>query len=154
MNIGIIVYSQTGNTRAVAERLKEKLAAAGHTVTIDPVTVAGEAKPGSSIQFTSAPDTGSYEGVIFASPVQGFSLAPAMKAYLKTLGSLQGKKTACFITKHLKNTWTGGRGSLKAIQNAVEENGGNFLGSGYVFWSSPDREAMIDKTVEELVRLF
>ena len=34
MKIGIIVYSKTGNTYSVAEKLESSLAKAGHTVEI------------------------------------------------------------------------------------------------------------------------
>jgi hypothetical protein len=44
MNIGIIVHSETGNTHSVATTLKEKLAAAGHTVSIERLKVVGESK--------------------------------------------------------------------------------------------------------------
>ena len=35
MNVGMIVYSRTGNTRSVALELQKKLAGAGHTVALD-----------------------------------------------------------------------------------------------------------------------
>ncbi|MDF2592532.1 MAG: hypothetical protein K0S75_1998, partial [Clostridia bacterium] len=38
MKIGIIVYSHTGNTFSVAQRLEEKLTAEGHSVKIEKVT--------------------------------------------------------------------------------------------------------------------
>ncbi len=41
MKIGIIVYSQTGNTFSVAEKLKAKLTAAGHNVNIERLTTVG-----------------------------------------------------------------------------------------------------------------
>jgi len=39
MNIGIIVYSWSGNTLSVAEKLQEKLSAAGHSVALEQVSV-------------------------------------------------------------------------------------------------------------------
>jgi flavodoxin len=41
MRIGIIVYSRTGNTFSAARRLKEKLAAAGHSVNVERLTTVG-----------------------------------------------------------------------------------------------------------------
>jgi len=46
MNIGIIVYSQTGNTLSIAKKLEEKLSAAGHSATLEEVKVVGERKQG------------------------------------------------------------------------------------------------------------
>jgi len=68
MNIGIIVYSQTGNTLSVAKKLEERLSAAGHSVNLEQVTVAGAANretgissskrspmPGPTMQSCSVP---------------------------------------------------------------------------------------------------
>ena len=41
MNIGIIVYSQTGNTLSVAKKLEEKLSLAGHSATLEQVKAIG-----------------------------------------------------------------------------------------------------------------
>jgi len=46
MNIGIIVYSQTGNTLSVAKKLEEKLSLAGHSATLEQVKVVSEHKQG------------------------------------------------------------------------------------------------------------
>jgi len=48
MKIGIIVYSQTGNTLSVAEKLKEKLAVAGHSAEIEQVMVGASRETGPS----------------------------------------------------------------------------------------------------------
>ncbi|GAI59530.1 unnamed protein product [marine sediment metagenome] len=42
MNIGIILYSQTGNTYSVSLKLKEKLITAGPFVDIERLKVVGE----------------------------------------------------------------------------------------------------------------
>ncbi|MGA1873758.1 MAG: hypothetical protein ACMUHY_08805, partial [Thermoplasmatota archaeon] len=41
MRIGIILYSQTGNTLSVAERIRDRLTKKGHTVKIDKVLIKG-----------------------------------------------------------------------------------------------------------------
>lgn len=43
MNIGMIVYSRTGNTLSVAEKLEARLSAAGHAVTLKRLAVVGRA---------------------------------------------------------------------------------------------------------------
>lgn len=48
----------------------------------------------------SAPDVSGYDAVIFASPVQAFSLAPVMKLYLSKLPSLAGKKVTGSMAGH------------------------------------------------------
>lgn len=155
MNIGIIVYSQTGNTKSVAEQLKDKLNAKGHSAVIEEVVPAGEVSPGmKEVTFTSKPDVEAYDAVIFGAPVQAFSLAAAMKAYMRQIGSLQGKKAACFVTKQLRGKWTGGNGAVKQLCKFCEASGGMVAGTGIIIWSSKEKEQMIENTVEELSSLF
>jgi len=97
MNIGMIVYSQTGNTWSVAQELEEKLSAAGHTVTVERIEVTGEVEPGKPVHFVKQPDPGPYEAVVFCSPVMAFSLSPVMNAYLKGVAPLEGKQVACLV---------------------------------------------------------
>jgi flavodoxin len=40
--IGLIVYSQTGNTLSLAQKVEEKLPAAGHDVTLEHLKTIGE----------------------------------------------------------------------------------------------------------------
>jgi len=54
MKIGIILYSQTGNTYSVAQKLQEKLIAKGHSVDLERLKAVGELRPGGkNIQFES-----------------------------------------------------------------------------------------------------
>ncbi len=108
MNIGIIVYSQTGNTYSVAQKLKEELLASGHSANVERIETIGEVKQGEkNIQFKSLPEIGAYDALVFASMVQAFSLSLVMKSYLMQIESLKGKKIACFVTKGLLFNWTG-----------------------------------------------
>lgn len=155
MNIGIIYYSQTGNTRSVAERIKEQLTTRGHNVTLDEVLVEGAASPGPvPVTLTRAPSVESYDAVILGAPVQAFSLCKPMKAYLPRMGSLQGKKAACFVTKHIGNNWTGGNGAVRAMKKALESSGGEFAGFEIIHWSAPDRDTRIASSAARLAGLF
>lgn len=155
MNIGIIVYSQTGNTKSVAEKLKDKLNAKGHSVEIGEVRPEGEVSPVTKeVTFTSKPGVEAYDAVIFGAPVQAFSLAAAMKAYMRQIGSLQGKKVACFVTKQLRGKWTGGNGAVKQLCKFCEASGGVVAGTDIIIWSSKEKEQMITDTVDKLSALF
>jgi NAD(P)H dehydrogenase (quinone) len=155
MKIGIIVYSQTGNTFAVAEKLKQKLAAAGHAANVERLTtVGGVQKDARNIRIEKLPDLGAYDALVFAAPVQAFSLAPAMAVYLKQLPSLGGKKVVCFVTKGLPFAWTGGNRAIKQMKNSCEAMGGMVCGTGIVYWSNKGRENHIDDVVEKLIKHF
>lgn len=148
MNIGLIVYSQTGNTLSVAERLKEALARAGHTVAVERV----EAEPGQPLKLKTAPDPRKYDAVLFGSPVHAFSLAPAMRAYLAQVPALEGKRVAGFVTQGLPFAWLGGNRALRQLRRACEAKGGTFCRSGLVTWSRKSREGQIAGLVDRLSR--
>jgi flavodoxin len=155
MNIGIIVYSQTGNTHSVALKLQEKLTAAGHSANIERVEVSGEARPGTKdFQLTTKPAVDPYDALVFGSPVHGFSLSPAIKRYLEQIAPLQGKKVACLVTKQLPFYWTGGNRTINQMKKLCTAKDGTVCGSGIVIWSSARREQMITDVVEKLCSLF
>lgn len=155
MNIGIILWSQTGNTHSVAEKIKEKLASAGHSVNIDRLRIVGEFKPGQKdIQFETLPDVKKYDGVVFGAPVQAFSLAQVMKKYLSQIQSLKDKKVALYVTKQMRFNWTGGNQAINKMKKTCRKKGGTFCGSGIVVWSSPNRQQMIDDVAEKFSKLF
>lgn len=155
MNIGIILYSQSGNTLSVAQKLQEKLMATGHTVNIEQITVTGDVSPGKrQFELTAIPAVDPYEGLVFATPVQAFSLNPVMAAYLEQLPSLKEKKFACLITKHLPFSWTGGKQAIAKMKNICTAKGASFLGAEIVVWSGSRRQQNIAKSIESLAKFF
>lgn len=144
MNIGIIIWSQTGHTHAVAEKIKDKLDAAGHTAKIENLKIVGEFNPRQKdIRFEILPDLKQYDGIVFGAPVHAFSLCRPMNEYLKHIPSLDGKKIALFTTKQLRFKWTGGSQAINKMKKYCKRKGGIVTGSEIVVWSSPDRENMI-----------
>jgi flavodoxin len=155
MNVSIILWSQTGNTYSVAEKIKEKLTAAGHSVNIDRLRIVGEFKPRQKdIQFETLPDVKKYDGVIFGAPVQAFSLAQVMKKYLGQIPSLKDKKIALYVTKQLRFNWTGGNQAINKMKKTCRKKDGTICGSGIIIWGSPKRQQMIDDVAEKFSRLF
>lgn len=155
MKVGIVVYSQTGHTNLVAEKLKEGLVEAGHSAGIERIITAGNVFPGAKeVRFDSLPVVDTYDAMVFASPVQAFSLSPAMTAYLKQLASLGGKKVACLVTKQLPFYWTGGNRAIAQMKNLCESKDAVVLGSAIVIWRQSRREQQIDEAVARLSSLF
>ncbi len=154
MKIGIIVYSQTEHTYSVAEKLQEKLLATGHSVNVERITPAGEVHPGSKdITFQNQPDIQEYDALIFGSPVHAFNLAPAMKAYLEQIPSLQDKKVACYVTKGLPFHRTGGNQAISQMKKLCQSKGGAVMGTGIVVWRG-GRAKEINELVEQFGLLF
>ena len=155
MNIGIIIYSQTGNTSSVALKLKEKLSAVGHSVGIERIEISGELGPrATNFQLKTKPDVDKYDALVFGAPVQAFSLSPAMKSYLSQIASLKSKKIACFVTKHLPFYWTGGNQAVNKMGKICKSKDGTVCGSGVVIWSSTHRDQKITEVIDRLSRLF
>lgn len=154
MKIGIIVYSQTGNTFIVAQKLKEKLAAAGHTVGLERLTTVGGETDPAKAKIEKFPDLSGYDALAFAGPVQAFSLSRVMASYMNQLPPLNNKKVVVFVTKGLALAFTGGNQAIKNLTKGVESKGGKVVGTGMVFWGSKDRENQINDVVTKLSNSF
>ena len=155
MKIGLIYYSGTGNTRIVAESLKEKLESRGHTTVIDEITIEGSppAQVG-KFELTNIPDPCSYDAVIFGAPVQAFTLNPVMKAYLEKLPAMDNLKVVVFITKQLPLLWTGGTGAVALVKGALETRGAEVIGTEIVVWSEKKREQSIRECLANIGNIF
>lgn len=150
MNIGIIVYSQTGHTLSVAARLQERLAAAGRATTLERIMPIGRIRPGRPVQFEALPNAEQYDALVFGAPVQAFSLALPMADYLKRTVSLQGKKVVCLTTQFLPYPWLGGKRAIDQMKKACEAKGAIVCETGIVNWARRDREQQIAQLVARL----
>lgn len=156
MKIGIIVYSQTGNTKSVALKVQEKLLAAGHTVNMEEIKVTGDYNPGTKdIPFkTPVPDAGQYDALVIAAPVQAFSLCAVMKGYLAQCTSLQNKKAALLTTQAFPFPWLGGNRAIRQMKRLCESKGALVCETGIVNWGNKERENMITDVVDRFSRAF
>ena len=154
MKIGVFVYSQTGNTLSVAEKLCEKLKADGQNATLERITIVGDPKGDvKKVAFDRRPLPDGYDAVIFAGQVHAFHLSAPMAAYLSGIGSLEGKKTACFVTQS-SAAWLGGNRAIKKMIQLIGEKGGGASGSGIINWSNKKRGEQIDGLVARLGGIF
>jgi len=157
MKIGIIVYSQTGNTYSVVEKVKEELTNKGHEVNINRLEPLNpnDVHPGAkNIKYKNLPELEKYDGYIFASPVQAFSLAAGMESYLNDIEKLNNKKTACVLTKGLPFNWTGGTRAMKQLKGLVEAKKGNVVETGIIKWLSFNRNRKIKNIVNKMGQTF
>lgn len=153
MNVGLVVYSQTGNTMSVAQTAVEALENAGHTAEIIPIEVVGEIKPPEKPNLKNVPDVSGYDAVIFASPVQAFSLSLPMSTCLEQIQGLSGKKVGLFVTQHLKQAWLGGNNAIRQIKKPCEDMGAAIYAAGVINWSSSKRQAQIAALCQSLAAL-
>ncbi|MDF2593434.1 MAG: flavodoxin/nitric oxide synthase [Clostridia bacterium] len=155
MKIGIIVYSHTGNTFSVAQRLEEKLTAEGHSVKIEKVTVTNDNEMDASrIQLSNIPDASAYDALVFGAPVRGMSLSAAMTAYLSQLTNLKEKSIFCYLTQFFPFPSMGGNRAMGQIKKICESKSLKVSNTGIVNWSNFRREKMIGDIVEKASRSF
>jgi len=155
MNIGIVVYSWSGNTLSVAEKLKDRLGEAGHSVTLEQVSVVGERKQGArDFRLESKPDLTAYDAVVFGAAVEAFSLSPVMTAYLKSIDSLSGKTIGCLVTQQFPYPWMGGNRAIGQMRRLCQAKGANVAAAGVVNWASSRRDGTTARAVDRLTSAF
>ena len=154
MNIGIVIYSWSGNTLSVAKKLEERLSAAGHSVNLQEVKLTQERKQGArEFQLEVSPDVGPYEAVVFGAAVEAFSLSPVLTKYLKQIGSLEGKKVACLVTQQFPYPWMGGNRAIRQMRRLCQSKGATVVGSAVVNWAKSHRERTTAAAIERLTQV-
>ncbi len=143
MNIGIIIFSRTGNTLSVAEKVMDAYLSQGHTAVIERVTVQNEDPNSKPVRLKNVPDPALFDAVIFGAPVQGFSLSPVMKAYLTQMPPVMGRKISCFVTQHLPKPWMGGNQAIRQMCRLCRSKGADISETSIVNWTSKLRDDQI-----------
>jgi len=155
MQIGIVVYSQTGNTLGVCEKLRERLIGDGNAVELERVTVVGErTSKTKTLELEKRPDVSAYDAVIFASYVEAFSLCQVMARYLKEMGSLEGKQIACLVTQQFPFPWMGGNRAIGQMKKICASKGATIRATGIVNWAKSRREKTMAAAVSQLSKAF
>jgi tRNA-dihydrouridine synthase/flavodoxin len=150
MNVGMIVYSQSGHTLKVARKLEQALSDAGHAVTLERIQPVGLARPGlTDVPLKVQPKIDGYEALVLGTPVWGGTPASPMASYLAQLASLQGKRVVCLVTGFFPASW-GRNQALAQLRATCEEKGATVRGTGSVGWWSFQRKRQIAEVVEYL----
>jgi len=155
MNIGIMVFSKTGNTLSVAEKLHETLLEKGHKAVLEQVTASNDVEMDpKKVVLSNVPSTQGYDMLVFAAPVNGFRLAAVMKAYLQGIPSLEGKLLAGFVTQAFAFPSWGGKQAIRGMEALVDAKGGELSATGVVNWMfAGKRKALIAETVEKIAAI-
>lgn len=154
MKIAVIVYSYTGNTFSVAEKLVEKLKARRKDAKLFRLIMSGDPHMDSkNVSIKNIPDLNEYDAYVFASPVQAFTLSAYMKMYMKNIQPLNGKNVAVFVTQNLKPVFGGNR-AIKKLSEFVHMKDGAVRGSKIIKWTDSERDKLIDESTAYLAGLF
>lgn len=148
MNIGILVYSYTGNTLSVAEKIKEQIHQNGDQAQIHRVTcINGNPNGPNPFVLKDVPDVSGYDKLIIGAPINGYSLCKAMKMYFDR-SKIDVDAVNCFVTQHFKSPLFGGNRGIKQISKFVTKHGTKINNTAIVHWSSKDRDKQIDIAVQ------
>ncbi len=134
----IILYSKTGNTLGVGNKLKEIL-----KCDLFEVKAASDDPGIAHPELTVIPDVTAYDHLIFGAPVHAFRLAKVMEAYLKQCPDLGGKKVDLYITHFFWFAWMGGNKSLRQMKRIVKAKNGELGSMTSINWKSKKRNRVI-----------
>jgi len=156
MNIGIIIFSQTGNTKTAADKIRDKLSAGGHNVKIERIKISGPVSENESdIRFEYLPDAARYDGLVVCSPVHAFSLAAVMRAALKKMNIKPGIKTSCLVTQYFPFAWMGGNRAIRQMKKICSQRGLDSSVSAVINWSAAaKREKQITEAAVKISGMF
>ena len=147
MKTAIVVYSETGHTLSVAERLLEAYKAKKEAVTLFRI----ESNESRSLVFHS-PTLEGYDHVVIATPVQGFMPAAPMSQFLEQVGTLKGKTVDILLTQYFRWACLGGNNSLKKLAFLIMAKAGTVSKKAIVHWSSKKRDQQADQVIATLTR--
>lgn len=153
MNIGLFVYSYTGNTLSVAQRLKTKLEESGHRVGLESIKARNENPNQTQIDLTVIPDPQTYDQIILATPVRGFAVSPIMETYLEQWPNLNQKPVACFVTHAFPFAAMGGKSTIKMMMKLIQDKQATIVATGIIDWGNFRRETQIQKLIAEFTDL-
>lgn len=153
MKIGLIYYTQTGNTLSIMEKIAAQLRQDGHEILMHKLVTIGDVHPGiKNVKFETLPDLSSCDNLVFGAPVHAFSLCPAMAFYLKQVDQLSNKKAAAFVVQHFPFAWLGGSNAISKMHMLLEAKGAVVVKAGVVNWSNRMRPIQINNVVSNTVK--
>lgn len=140
----IVFYSKTGNTRSIAEKIKDVL-----SCEMDEIKAVSDDPNQTYVELTHAPDIDAYPSIILGSPVHGFSLPKVTKAYLDGLGDLSGKSFDLFVTHFFPFSFLGGNQVLKAMKKIILAKHGEVKKMTSINWKSKKRDDVISTMLKD-----
>lgn len=147
MKIGVIYYSETGNTANVAKQLATAFRTQGHQTTLQELTVF-DVKTNRSLKTKPACD--GYDILIIGSPVQGFSLPLPVQEYLSSIQLPKQQKIGLFTTQFFPFDWMGGKQTVSQFKTLLLPQNPQHIGEALIHWKSRKREVQIANAIQLL----
>ncbi|GAA3679675.1 hypothetical protein GCM10023081_17340 [Arthrobacter ginkgonis] len=145
MSVEILVHSQTGHCFSVAETLAGLARAAGHRTSLTRITPSDEKETDlGKLSITPVPQDAGADLYVIGAPVHGFSATPAIRKAVAQMPFLDGKRVVLFTTEWFPLDWMGGTHTLKQLEQAVAEQGGQVVATRVIHWERKDRGEQIE----------
>jgi len=138
----IVLYSKTGNTLGVAEKIKDVL-----KCDLEQVKAKSDEPNEMKPELVVIPDITKHDHLIFATPVHGFSISRIMRAYLEQLPDLSGKTIDLFVTHLFPFAWMGGNSTLKQMRKIILSKNGSVRHMTSVNWKSKKKQQVIEDLI-------
>ena len=153
MKIGIIIYSQTGNTYSVAKEIEAKLLLDKRDVTIEKIDLIDQTLPRKyPFVLNNIPSLDKYDVIIFGTYVEAFMLNPVMISYLNQLSNIKNKKVYCFVTQFFPYPWMGGNNAVKKMVKILNEKGALIQLTDVINWKNKNRFIKISSLTDKIAR--
>ncbi|MCB2209938.1 flavodoxin domain-containing protein [bacterium] len=152
MEIGLVVYSNTGHTAKLAALLAAELQALGQGVRVIPLVPAGEySMKELRTPLASSHDVSPFDVIVAATPVHGGRMAAPVRTFLEQTPTLAGKPVA-FLLTHFLPYKMGAAQTIEAMTDLSEEAGATVLDSADVTWFSLGRHKKMKNAAVELAK--
>ena len=153
MKVGIVLYSQTGNTQRVIDDLRVKLEARGIQVEVHSILPATAADAQSRPEAAPPLDgSSSCQLWVVAAPVQGWAPAKPMTEFLKSAAFPAGSRAVLLVTQGFWFPWFGANQSISGLRKLCEERGLDVLDHGIVSWLGRGLEQRIHTVTQRLAQ--
>lgn len=153
MKFGLIVYSYSGRTFALAKRIQNKLIDAGSDVELVELEAPSGFKPGQNeTTLVSMPSLEGYDALLLATPTWGSLPAPPMADFLNKLPDLTGKRLIYLVTGLFPPN-IGCKQTIAIMKSACEAKGAISIGSSSLSHLTFGRKKKAQKLVKELAGL-
>jgi len=150
MKIECIVFSHSGHTKAVAEKVWNKLHKSGHDVGLSLIEPEGKLDlKAEMVEIKVIPDLKGCDVAIIGSPVHGGRISAPIRAFLTQVESLEGKKVVLLVTHFFRPGW-GALQTLRELRKLCEEKGGEVVSEMNIKWFSMRRRREIEKFTDHL----
>jgi len=145
VNIAVVVYSESGNTRRVAERVRSRLLEKDHTVQyLELQTGTGRR------ELVDEPSVEGYDMICLGAPVHHLAVAKPMKLFLRSIQALHGRTVAYFVTQGQPVAALGGTQAMRTLKRMIATRAGVPVRAGIVRVNRKQSEHEVQRIVDTI----